>query len=403
MNKTLIVAKNTYLKGVKSWSFILMIISPIAFIAVSILVGMFTASSSDEGNSVALVSTVPGISQTFKKSDVFEKYNSLTQAKKDLKNDDIDGYVVIKQSGDKLSANYYGYELDSTSKKELSNKLTLLQNSLNLARAKLSQKQILALNQKFSYNEHLKKDANSDDQDTAQTLSFFVLIFILYMLALTYTQVIATNIATEKGTKIMEVIFSSMPGEDYFTGKVIGVIGEIITQLAVYVVAFTGFYLSSPSIPGISGFVKDNKPMIDSIIANLGSWGLLFIIIALIICIIYAAFCGALVANPQDANKALQPILIVIMIGFILSMSVINNGNNLVSQVTSYIPLISSFIMPLRVINGHASNIEAMISIIISIVAAVGSFIWIRRIYPGLILQTEDQNMWKNFKRGLMR
>jgi ABC-2 type transport system permease protein len=58
--------------------------------------------------------------------------------------------------------------------------------------------------------------------------------------------------------------------------------------------------------------------------------------------------------------------------------------------------------MPARVIMGDASNLEATISALIALIAASGSFIWIRKIYPGLILQTDDVGPWQNFKRSLL-
>ena len=51
---------------------------------------------------------------------------------------------------------------------------------------------------------------------------------------------------------------------------------------------------------------------------------------------------------------------------------------------------------------GDASNLEATISAVIALIAASGSFIWIRKIYPGLILQTDDVGPWRNFKRSLL-
>ena len=71
------------------------------------------------------------------------------------------------------------------------------------------------------------------------------------------------------------------------------------------------------------------------------------------------------------------------------------------AKVLSYIPFLSSFVMPARVIMGNATNLEAAISALIALAATVASFIWIRKIYPNLILQTDDVGPWQNFKRSL--
>jgi ABC-2 type transport system permease protein len=222
------------------------------------------------------------------------------------------------------------------------------------------------------------------------------------MLVITYTQVTAQDIATEKGTKMMEVIFSSMPGGDYFTGKILGIFGEIITQVLIYVAGFTAVYFVAPYIDGFNDLFNKYKPMIDQAIGNLVSWGLLFTIIGLILFIIFAAFCGAIVVKSEDANKAVTPLTVLMLIGFLFTLNMSSGNDTILAQVLSYIPFLSSFVMPARVIMGDASNLEATISALIALIAASGSFIWIRKIYPGLILQTDDVGPWQNFKRSLL-
>ncbi|WP_309432290.1 ABC transporter permease, partial [Bacillus thuringiensis] len=170
------------------------------------------------------------------------------------------------------------------------------------------------------------------------------------MLVITYTQVTAQDIATEKGTKIMEVIFSSMPGGDYFTGKILGIFGEIITQVLIYVIGFAAVYCAAPYIDGFSDLLDKYKPMIDQTVGNLASWGLLFTIIGLVLFIIFAAFCGALVAKSENANKAVGPLTTLMLIGFLFTLNMQSSGDTILAKVLSYIPFLSSFVMPARVI-----------------------------------------------------
>lgn len=407
MNKIWLVAKNTYLREVKTWSYVLLVLSPIILLAVSIGIGFLTASSGDNSDTdyVGVVTELPEIKQAFKKSDDFENYTSLAKAQKAYHNDDIDGYVVVDNKQGKLEATYHSNKhLDSNVKGELIHKLTSLQQALNIAQAKLSVKQLRTLQQQVTFKQRVKKSRfDNDTKKNVQQISFWLLIFVLYFLVLTYTQVTSQDVATEKGTKVMEVIFSSMPGGDYFTGKILGILGEIITHVLIYIFSFIGLYFAAPNIPKVGKIFSQNKTIIDSVLVNLTSWGLIFVILGLLLCIIFAAFSGALVTKAEDANKAVQPISTVILVGFILSLSIVNGGSDTIwVRITSYIPLLSSFIMPIRIMNGSALNIEAVISAMLSLGTIIASFIWIRRIYPKLILQTEDVNPWQSFKRGLM-
>lgn len=401
MNKTFLVAKETYRREVKTWSYLLMIFLPFIFAALSLGIGYFTASSSDNSDNVGVVTTNKQIRAEFKSSDDFETYRSLAAAKKDYKSDDLDGYVEINEANGQLQATYHASEkMDDDVKSELINKMNLIQQRLNLSQAKLTSKQIAALNVQPKFVQKISKNTNVNS-DSAAMAAFYVLIMVMYLLVLTYTQVTAQDIATEKGTKVMEMIFSSMPGKAYFDGKILGIFGEIVTQIVIYVVGGAIFYYSAPHIDGLSDIFKALKPEIDQTLSHLASWGLIFVILGLVLFVICAAFCGALASKPEDANKAVQPITYLILIGFFAVMFLQNTPDALLAKVLSYVPFISSFLMPLRILSGDASNLEAGISAAILLVFIVGLFVVIRKIYPTLILQTDDQGALKTFKRAL--
>lgn len=401
MHKIWLVAKETYRREVKTWSYLLMILTP--FIMIFIMFGIGVMSGNSDDGYVGVVTDNPALKQRIKKSDNFDNYASVAKAKKAYKNDDIDGYVVVSQKNNRLLATYHSDEkLDEDAKTELLTSMKTVQQSLNLQAAKLSTKQLQALATQVGFKQTIKASHGSSSDNTVQEITFFVLIFLLYFLVLTYTQVTAQDIATEKGTKMMEVIFSSMPGGNYFTGKILGIFGEIITQVLVYVAGFAACYMAAPHIAGISGPFKQFKPMIDQILSGLVSWGLVFTVLALILFIIFAAFCGALTAKSEDANKAVSPLTTIGIIGFLVAMNLQSAGDPIWAKVLSYVPFFSSFIMPMRVIKGTATNYEAGISVLLALIAVVVSFIWIRKIYPKLILQTDDLGPWQNFKRGLL-
>lgn len=343
------------------------------------------------------------LKQAIKKSEDFDNYSTEAKAKKAYKDEDIDGYVLIEQKNNQLAATYYSDEkMDSDLKSELLTSLNTVQQQLNLSKAKLTTKQTQSLATRAQFKQQVKHvEKKSFDNDPVKQISFWTLLIILYMLVITYTQVTAQDIATEKGTKIMEVIFSSMPGGDYFTGKILGIFGEIITQVLIYVVGFVAVYCAAPYIDGFSDLFGQYKPMIDQAIGNLASWGLVFTIIGLVLFIIFAAFCGALVAKSENANKAVGPLSTLMLIGFLFTVNMQSGGDTIFAKVLSYIPFLSSFVMPARVIMGNATNLEAAISALIALAATVASFIWIRKIYPNLILQTDDVGPWQNFKRSL--
>ena len=61
---------------------------------------------------------------------------------------------------------------------------------------------------------------------------------LLFVFISSYSSIIAQEIASEKGTRIMEVILSSTKAQTHFYGKLTGVILVALTQIFIYGVAF---------------------------------------------------------------------------------------------------------------------------------------------------------------------
>ena len=70
MKQTLIVIKETYLRHVKSWSFVFMVISPFIFIGLSMGVGYLSSMSGSNSNRVAVVMDNPQVKEALKDTTI---------------------------------------------------------------------------------------------------------------------------------------------------------------------------------------------------------------------------------------------------------------------------------------------------------------------------------------------
>ena len=404
MNKTWLVAKETYRQEVKNWSFLLMIFAPFIVFMISFFFEANTSSAFDTNTKVGIISQNKDVTTALKQDDNFTTYSSEPKIKKAYHQGDIDGYLIVKQSTSQLTATFYGsHKLDNDIKTKVIRILNKQQQALNFSNAKLSKQQANALSQKINFTEKATtKKLTTSDKNELKTAAFWILILVLYFLVQTYSSIMAQDIAGEKGTKIMEMIFSSMPGGNYFNGKILGIFMEIITQLLIYIFMFTGFYYLASHIDSVKDSFNQIRPAIDQILGQIFSWGLLFIVLGLILFIVYAAVCGAIVTKAEDANKAVQPLIYLALLGLFSTMSLSNNPDSTFAVIMSYVPFLSSFLMPMRLIKGNATNLEAGISLTILVIFLVASILWIRKIYPSLILQTDDNGIWKNLKRALL-
>lgn len=374
-----------------------MVISPFLFLALSVGIGFLQGSSMAKNSKIAVVTTVPSVEEGLKGTNGINfDYKDEASAQAAIKDEKIKGYLTIDQEDSVLKAVYHGEtSLETGIKLAVTNKLNELQYQLNRSAANLSQEQEKRLSQTVDFTE--KIDESKENKKIVQTIAAAGLGFFLYMILITYASVTAQEVASEKGTKIMEVVFSSIRASHYFYARMLALLLVILTHIGIYVVGGLAAILLFKDIPILAQ---------SGILNHLGEAfslnTLLFVLVSLFMYVVLAAFLGSMVSRPEDSGKALSPLMILIIAGFVGVTSLGAAGDNLVLKIGSYIPFISTFFMPFRAINGYASGLEAWISLAITVVFAVTATAFIGRMYASLVLQTDDLGIWKTFKRALV-
>ena len=373
-----------------------MVISPFLFLGISGGIAYLQGSSMAKNDKVAVVTTVPSVAEGLKNvNGVNFDYKDEASAKEAIKDEKLKGYLTIDQEDSVLKAVYHGEtSLENGIKFAVTGTLNELQNQLNRSTASLSQEQEKRLAQTIQFTE--KIDEAKENKKFIQTMAAGALGFFLYMILITYAGVTAQEVASEKGTKIMEVVFSSIRASHYFYARMLALLLVILTHIGIYVVGGLAAILLFKDLPFLaqSGILNH---LGDAFSLNT----LLFILVSLFMYVVLAAFLGSMVSRPEDSGKALSPLMILIMGGFFGVTALGAAGDNLILKIGSYIPFISTFFMPFRAINGYANGLEAWISLAITIAFAVTATVFIGRMYASLVLQTDDLGPWKTFKRAL--
>ncbi len=373
-----------------------MVISPFFFIALTGGISYLQGSSMAKNSKIAVVTKVPSVEEGLKGTNGINfDYKDEASAQAAIKDEKIKGYLTIDQEDSVLKAVYHGEtSLETGIKLAVTNKLNELQYQLNRSAANLSQEQEQRLSQTVDFTE--KIDESKENKKIVQTIAAAGLGFFLYMILITYASVTAQEVASEKGTKIMEVVFSSIRASHYFYARMLALLLVILTHIGIYVVGGLVAILLFKDLPILAQ---------SGILNHLGEAfslnTLLFVLVSLFMYVVLAAFLGSMVSRPEDSGKALSPLMILIIAGFVGVTALGAAGDNLVLKIGSYIPFISTFFMPFRAINGYASGLEAWISLAITVVFAVTATAFIGRMYASLVLQTDDLGIWKTFKRAL--
>ena len=373
-----------------------MVISPFLFIGLSGGIGYLQGSSMAQSGKIAVVSTVPAVTDSLKSTNGLNfDYQDEASAQAAIKDEKLKGYLTIDQEDSVLKAVYHGEtSLEIAIKLGVTSKLNELQDQLNRSAANLSQEQEKRLEQTVNFTE--KIDESKENKKMIQTFAAAGLGLFLYMILITYASVTAQEVASEKGTKIMEVVFSSIRASHYFYARMLALLLVILTHIGIYVVGGLAAILLFKDLP-----ILAQSGILNHIGEAFSLNTLLFVLVSLFMYVVLAAFLGSMVSRPEDAGKALSPLMILIIGGFFGVTALGAAGDNLILKIGSYIPFISTFFMPFRTINGYTGGVEAWISLAITVIFAVVATGFIGRMYASLVLQTDDLGIWKTFRRAL--
>lgn len=410
MRKFWIITKDVYLKNIKSISFLIMILVPFIMMGVIYVAGNF-AQQNSEVNKIGVLSDDPQLTQQLGqvKTDDFEfkAIDSTKKAQKELADEKIDAYMTVSVANEEVKGKLYSENsLGQSTQLLIQQQLTGVQSMLRASTLGVSPEEVASLSQpasfsrqKVSFNDQGKMTVGEDNSDEQYVVSYVATI-ILFIIILTYAQIIAQEIASEKGTRIMEVILSSTTAQKHFYGKLTGVLLVAVTQMALYGVIFgVGFNqfknmdIVKSALDGIS---------LDSIFGPFLWYSLLFMFFGILIFAVLAALCGSLVNKAEDTAKAILPVTYLSLGGYMLGLILgASDPNNIVIRITSYIPFLSSYIMPVRLANETVDVSGAMVSLVILIVVTFVLMFLSANMYKSNVLVYSEGGLWSSLKQSI--
>ena len=207
----------------------------------------------------------------------------------------------------------------------------------------------------------------------------YIMIFALYMVIIFYGQMVATNVATEKSSRAMEVLITSAKPVNMMFGKVLAsTVAGLIQLIAVFGAAVLGFNLNK-------AYWGDNmivSSIFDMPTSLLGYMLVFFVLGFFIYAFLYAAV-GSTASKLEDINTSVMPITLLFVIAFVVLVSALGSGNidTMLMKVCSYIPFTSPMAMFTRIAMSTVPWYEIVISIVILIGSVVGVGVISAKIY----------------------
>ncbi|OJF93266.1 ABC transporter permease [Alkalibacterium sp. 20] len=410
MNKYWVITKEVYKKNIKSFGFLIMVLSPL--IVVAFIAGLTYYFSQEEQQTpdlpIAVIAEDEGIDQLFSNEEwnleVNEAIETEQEAEEALLDESIGGYLVAEVVDGTIQAELVHTNELSDQSPMIQEALSTYQTMLRADQLDLAPEAVLALsepalleNRLINIDEGTLMEEDFADQFIQQGGAYFVSIAIMIFI-MTYAGIIAEEVANEKGTRIMEVILSSASATNHFFGKLTGVMLILLTQLAIYAVVGGAAYLYFRDFQ----FIQDIVGGVDiaSILQELMGYTLIFFIAGVLMYVVLAAFFGSLATKMEDVNKAVTPIIFLALTGFYVGMFALSAPDNSFVAVFSYIPLFTPFVMPFRIAAGTVSTLGIWLSIFGTVGFAIVISIISLAFYRSNVLIYSDTNLLGTIKRS---
>lgn len=245
-------------------------------------------------------------------------------------------------------------------------------------------------------------DSNTETLGKDQMQNFlytYIMIFALYTVILLYGQMVATNVATEKSSRAMELLITSANPTSMMFGKVIASCLAGFSQLVV--VFGTAMILYNVNKASFS------NPIISSIFnipVELFVYLILFFILGFLIYAFLYGAVGSTASKLEDINTSVMPITFLFLIAFMVVMFSMTGGSldSPLMVICSYIPFTSPMAMFTRICMSTVAWYEIAISIAVLVVSTVLTGVLSAKIYRvGVLLYGTPPKLGKIIKTVL--
>lgn len=248
-----------------------------------------------------------------------------------------------------------------------------------------------------------EQDAVSASSKSEEELSqarglVYVLIFVIYFAVFYYSNMIAMEVATEKSSRVMEIIISSVSPVKHMFAKIAGVGTLGLLQIALFgVVGFIALKTSSSDLTsGVFSFFGFSNVSISTMI-----FAVVFFLLGYFLYATLAALLGSLVSRTEDVQQLLLPMTFLIIIASFIAFSGLGNPEASYVQIASYIPFFTPLVMFLRVGMLDLPIWEPMLGIGILLVTIFILGWFGSRVYRGGVLMYGASQSLKDIKKAI--
>ena len=205
----------------------------------------------------------------------------------------------------------------------------------------------------------------------ARYLFAMALVILTFMAVITYGTWVASSVAEEKSSRVMELLITAATPRQLLGGKVLGTGAAGLTQYLVVVVAsILGFAVQRVLADRLYGSGGGNQ--IEGIdLGVLLPFGAFFLAGFMLYATLYAAL-GSMASRQEEVQQVTGPMILVGMIGYFAAFIGLNTPDAPWIQALSLIPFFSPYLLPARTILASVAPWEWAVAAIAMAVFLVG-------------------------------
>jgi len=236
--------------------------------------------------------------------------------------------------------------------------------------------------------------ADADETNILNMVIFYFSVILMFIIIISYASQIATEIANEKSSRVIEMIVSSIRPTQHLMAKVFAMIAVSVLQIVLITIGgLIAFYFSDTTELLDQFGLEANDQTLKIII-----YCIIFVILGLILYLSVSAMLGSFINRMEDLQQGLMPVTFLSMIGYFIALGGISFADNIAVTITSYFPFFTPFVMPLRLLVNDTGHAPMIIGIVIMIITIIITLLLAGYIYKRSVLSTESGIM-KNIKR----
>lgn len=402
-NGLMIVIKQTYRNHFKSRGYWLLVLSPIIF--AGIIAAIVFGITKMQGNTTPNVAVIgnPAVRQVMIKSEKsldlkVSRITTQAQANKALDKQTLDGVLTFNANGATLTTQPKSNKINQEA---ISSVLGNLARTQKAAQYGLTPEQTQALIQPYQLKSVVKQADNrttNGDNSSMANYGIAVAIGVITMVVVMwYTSMIATEIANEKSSRIMETLLAATSSNIQYFGKIIGIFALTLTHMLLYLVAGIIAYLIFKNNAAVAEIAHN----FSGITVGFTVYAVCFILVAVALYLVLTAIIASLVNDNSQVQQAVGPVTVLAMIGYFFSYFMTNMPNNIVIKILSYVPFISQSMMPVRLVTKVESWPAAIVALALSAIALVLLAWFGRGIYAKNVLSYSDDKIMAQLIRNI--